>query len=76
MCSSHVEVTLVLFNFDGDCCDVVIDFAVARNFTGQAPVVCVSHSLLQDLEVAPWSCEHIPEPARQHLERGVDTEVG
>jgi hypothetical protein len=49
-----VEIMLVLFDLDGDCRNVIVEFAVARDFAGQAPVVRVSHSLLQDLEFSPW----------------------
>jgi hypothetical protein len=45
-CLSGIEVALVLFDLDGDGCDVVVKLVVTYDLMGQAPVICVSHSLL------------------------------
>jgi hypothetical protein len=59
-----IQVALVLFDLDGHSCDVVIELAVSRDLSGKTPVSGVGHSVLQDLEVAPRTGEHVSEPHR------------
>jgi hypothetical protein len=51
-----------LLKFDCNHHDIVVELTVAHDFVGQAPVVCVSHCLLKDLEVPAGTGGHVPEP--------------
>jgi hypothetical protein len=48
-----IEVMLVLFDFDGDGHNIVIELAVMHDLPCQPPVVGVSHSLLEYLQLPP-----------------------
>jgi hypothetical protein len=58
-----VEVTLILFDFDGDGRDIVVELAVVCDLLCQPPVIGVSHGLLEYLEITPWTGEHMSEPS-------------
>jgi hypothetical protein len=73
---SGVQVMLILLDLDGHCCNVIIELSVLGNLSSEAPIPGVSHSFLQDLEVAAWTGEHMPKPRWEGFERGVDAVVG
>jgi len=70
-----INVLLVGLKPDGQCSDVIIELVVVSNLPGQAPVVSLGHSHLQDLKVASRPHKHVAEPGRQGFNGGVSAGV-
>jgi hypothetical protein len=64
----YVDVVLVALEFDRKGCDVVVDLTVVHDLMGQTPVISLSHSHLEDLEVTAGTSEHVLEPGQQGLD--------
>jgi hypothetical protein len=71
-----VNVPLIGLELGGQHHDDIIELVILGNLSGQASVICLSHSGLQNLEVAPRSSEHVLEPGWEGFDWGVGAGVG
>jgi hypothetical protein len=60
----YFKIPLILFDFDHEMGDVIIDLPVPCDFLCQAPIIGVGHSGLEYMEVATRTGEHVLEPCR------------
>jgi hypothetical protein len=60
----HLEILLVLLDFDHKMGDVVVNLSVARDLSCQAPIISLGHCVLKKVEVTSWSGEQVAEPCR------------
>jgi hypothetical protein len=51
------SILLILLDFDCKVGDVIVDLPIARDLPHQAPIISFGHSVLEEVEIAPWPGE-------------------